>query len=200
MDQIKIGIFIAENRHTLGLTQAQLGEKLGVSDKSVSKWERGVCLPDPSLYFPLCDLLDVTVNELFAGERLPEPEKALESSAQTIVTMAADSTRKDKRLLRVRIAFWSALVALAVVLHLALRRNSPMRSALEAVSVRDVLNWVYITLLIFLFFSACYFLMWLIYGRGKKGRVEDKAAGGFLEKMAFLRAGNRPDINGPRAR
>ena len=200
MDQIKIGIFIAENRHTLGFTQAQLGERLGVSDKSVSKWERGVCLPDPSLYFPLCDVLGITVNELFAGERLPEPEQALKSSAETIVTMAADSTRKDKRLLRVRIAFWSALVLLAGVLHLVLRRNSPMRSALEAVSVRDVLNWVYITLLIFLFFSACYFLMWLIYGRGKKGRVEDKAAGGFLEKMAFLRAGNRPDINGPRAR
>ena len=50
MDLIKIGKYIAGKRKSLGMTQKQLAEKLGMSDKSVSKWERGVCLPDVSLY------------------------------------------------------------------------------------------------------------------------------------------------------
>ncbi len=50
MDQVKIGRYISEKRKALGLTQAELAEKLGMSNKSVSKWERGVCLPDVSVY------------------------------------------------------------------------------------------------------------------------------------------------------
>ena len=56
MDQIKIGKYIAEKRKPLELTQLQLAEKLGMSNKSVSKWERGVCLPDVSVYTKLCDI------------------------------------------------------------------------------------------------------------------------------------------------
>ena len=57
MDLIKIGKYIAEKRKGLGLTQKQVAEKLGMSDKSVSKWERGICLPDVSIYMELCDIL-----------------------------------------------------------------------------------------------------------------------------------------------
>lgn len=185
MDQIKIGKFIAENRHALGLTQAQLAEKLTVSDKSVSKWERGVCLPDASLYFPLCETLGITVNELFAGERLPEPEAALKSSEQIIVTVAADSGRTEKRLRRLRIVFWILLILLTAVIGLGLRFPQAFLKILSA---------VYGLLLCILFFAACYFLIWLFNGRGRKGRVEDRAASDFLEKMAFLR-GNQ--FNGP---
>ena len=54
MDLIKIGKYIAEKRKALGLTQKQLAEKLNMSDKSVSKWERGICLPDVSIYMEFC--------------------------------------------------------------------------------------------------------------------------------------------------
>ena len=57
MDLIKIGKYIAEKRKALGLTQKQLAEQLGMSDKSVSKWERGICLPDVSVYMELCGIL-----------------------------------------------------------------------------------------------------------------------------------------------
>lgn len=67
MDQEKIGLFIASCRKTKGLTQKQLAEKLNVSDKSVSKWERGINLPDASLYIPLCDILEINLNEFFLG-------------------------------------------------------------------------------------------------------------------------------------
>ena len=64
MDQIKIGRYIAEKRKQLGLTQLQLAEKLGMSNKSVSKWERGVCMPDVAVYMKLCDVLGITLTVL----------------------------------------------------------------------------------------------------------------------------------------
>jgi len=67
MNQIKIGLFIAECRKKKNLTQEELGEKLGVSYKAVSKWENGICLPDPSLYEELCNIFNITKDELFSG-------------------------------------------------------------------------------------------------------------------------------------
>lgn len=70
MDQQKIGGFIATARRSAGFTQAALAERLGITDRAVSKWENGRCLPDASLMLPLCDLLNINVNELLSGERL----------------------------------------------------------------------------------------------------------------------------------
>lgn len=75
MDQEKIGKFIAECRKEKGLTQAALAEKLNVSDRAVSKWERGICLMDMSLLKPLSEILGVSVNELLAGEKIKEETK-----------------------------------------------------------------------------------------------------------------------------
>lgn len=70
MDQIKIGKFIAKCRKDRNLTQEQLAEKLGTTNKSVSKWENGICLPDSSLYEMLCEILNISINELFSGQRI----------------------------------------------------------------------------------------------------------------------------------
>lgn len=70
MDQQKIGLFIASLRKEKNLTQAQLGERLGVTNKTVSRWERGNYLPDISLMPVLCHELAITINELLNGERL----------------------------------------------------------------------------------------------------------------------------------
>lgn len=72
MNQNKIGAFISERRRAKGWTQNYLAEKLEITDKAVSKWETGRSLPDLSLFVPLCNLLDITLNELFAGECIPE--------------------------------------------------------------------------------------------------------------------------------
>lgn len=69
MDLIKIGTYIAGKRKTLGMTQKQLAEQLGMSDKSVSKWERGICLPDVALYAELCQILGISINEFFCRRR-----------------------------------------------------------------------------------------------------------------------------------
>ena len=68
MDQIKIGRFIAARRKEQKLTQLQLAEKLGITDRAVSKWETGKSLPDASIMLELCGLLRITVNDLLSGE------------------------------------------------------------------------------------------------------------------------------------
>ena len=70
MEHKDIGNFIAERRKAKGLTQKQLAEKLYVSDKAISKWERNICLFDISLIQPLADILDVSINELLEGKLL----------------------------------------------------------------------------------------------------------------------------------
>lgn len=70
MDQEKIGKFIAECRKAKKITQSELAEKLGVTDRSVSNWENGKNMPDLSFFKPLCNILDITINELLSGEKL----------------------------------------------------------------------------------------------------------------------------------
>ncbi len=74
MNQEKIGLFIAESRKEAGLTQEQLAEKLGITKNAVSKWERGLGLMDMSLLKPLSNLLDVSINEILAGEKIRDEE------------------------------------------------------------------------------------------------------------------------------
>ena len=97
MDLVKIGKYIAGKRKNLGLTQKQLAENIGMSDKSVSKWERGVCLPDVSLYFDLCSLLGISVNEFLAGEDIVH-ENIEKKSEENIISVVTDSKRKQKSL------------------------------------------------------------------------------------------------------
>ena len=70
MNQEKIGKFISDCRKEKQLTQEQLAVLLGVTSKSISKWETGNCLPDASKYKTLCEILGITINDLFSGERL----------------------------------------------------------------------------------------------------------------------------------
>ncbi len=94
MNQVKIGKLIAECRKDKKMTQAELADRLCVTDKSVSKWENGKCLPNVSLYEDLCDILGITLNEFFAGEKIKDEEfkkkaddnllNALENSSFTL--------------------------------------------------------------------------------------------------------------------
>lgn len=72
MNQVMTGKLIAQKRKEQNLTQAQLAEKLNVSNKTVSKWETGKCMPDYSLVEPLCDELNITVSELIGGREMNE--------------------------------------------------------------------------------------------------------------------------------
>lgn len=72
MNQINTGVFISKKRKEMNLTQEQLAEKLGVSNKTISKWETGKCMPDYSIVKPLCEQLNITVAELMDGRDAEE--------------------------------------------------------------------------------------------------------------------------------
>ena len=95
MDLIKIGKYIAGKRKSLGMTQKQLAEKLGMSNKSVSKWERGVCLPDVSVYKELCSILGISLNEFLAGEDIAQ-ENMIQKSETNIIEVIRDNIDKQK--------------------------------------------------------------------------------------------------------
>ena len=96
MDQIKIGKFIAQQRKEQSMTQRQLADILGISDKTVSKWETGNGLPEVSLMMPLCDSLKINVNELLSGERLTDFNYKMkaEENIMDLVNERAESKKK----------------------------------------------------------------------------------------------------------
>ncbi len=87
MDQVKVGKFICELRKEKNMTQEELANVLSVSKNAVSKWERGICLMDMSLLKPLSKTLDISINELLAGERI-DSQNFVSKSDETIVKLA----------------------------------------------------------------------------------------------------------------
>ncbi len=98
MDQIKIGRFISECRKKVDLTQAQLAEMLGITDRAVSKWETGKSMPDSSIMLELCGILKITVNDLLCGEviTMDNYNKELENN---LLEMVRQKEEGDRRLL-----------------------------------------------------------------------------------------------------
>ena len=118
MDQIKIGRFIADERKRKGYTQKQLSEKLEISDKTISKWERGNGFPEVSLLLPLCNELEITVNELLSGERVSE-EDYLKKAEENMVNLVREAHESKKKIVL------SAMVAGLTIIAAVPLRNCP---------------------------------------------------------------------------
>ena len=115
MDLVKIGKYIAGKRKSLGMTQKQLAEKLNMSDKSVSKWERGICLPDVSVYMELCEILGISINEFLAGEDI-DAENVEKKSEDNIIQVTKDSKKKQKNLKSILAVVTTFAVIMVLVL------------------------------------------------------------------------------------
>ena len=115
MDLIKIGKFIAECRKKNNLTQMQLADKLNITDRAVSKWETGKTLPDSSIMLALCDILNITVNDLLSGEVITVDNYNAELEKK-IVEMVKQKEQADKRLLNTEIVM--GLICIAIMLTL----------------------------------------------------------------------------------
>lgn len=98
MEQVKIGKFIASKRKEQGLTQLQLAEKLGITDRAVSKWETGKSLPDASLMPELCKLLKITINDLLCGE-VVSVENYNEKAEKALLEMVKKEEMQNKKLM-----------------------------------------------------------------------------------------------------
>ena len=106
MDQTKIGRLIALCRKEKELTQMQLAEMLGITDKAVSKWERGISMPDTALMLPLCEILGISVNELLKGEKKMENET--QSNEELLLSMAREIEQKNKTIWK---SMWVIMIA-----------------------------------------------------------------------------------------
>ena len=95
MDQIKIGKFISECRKKENLTQAQLAEKLNITDRAVSKWENGKAMPDSSIMLDLCSFLNISVNELLRGEEI-NMENNNKQNEELLLSLAKELEQKNK--------------------------------------------------------------------------------------------------------
>lgn len=117
MNQVKIGKFIASKRKEQGLTQLQLAEKLGITDRAVSKWETGKSLPDASLMPELCKLLKITINDLLCGE-VVSVENYNEKAEKALLEMVKKEEMQNKKLMMYEnvIGFGSTLSFLVQVL------------------------------------------------------------------------------------
>ena len=107
MDQLKTGKFIADCRKRKNLTQMQLAEKLGITDKAISKWERGIAMPDSSIMLELCDILGISVNELLSGEKI-SMENNNQKNEQLLLDMAKELEKKNKTI-------WSSMWTIMII-------------------------------------------------------------------------------------
>ena len=135
MDQIKIGKFIKKKRKEKGLTQSELAEKLDVTDRAISKWENGNCIPDISNIQELCKILNITINDLFSGYvvDMKDNEKKLE---ENLFEMIKVKEQRDKELLALEI-FIGVIVSIMMFL------------CIMVASFVQMEDWIRIILIIF---------------------------------------------------
>ena len=123
MDQIKIGKFILACRKEKGLTQEQLAEKLGVTNKSISRWENGNTMPDYSLLKGLCSELNISVNELLSGEKI-KVNNYMNKSEENLIKLR-EQIDKRKKVLRVITYVFITIIFIVFILNMVLNRFLP---------------------------------------------------------------------------
>lgn len=119
MNQIQIGRFIADCRKKSNLTQNKLAEQLGITDRAVSKWETGKSIPDPSIMLELCEILNISVNELLCGKKLDEIEEKKEAQQNTLSMIMAKDELENFRILTEILIFAGIIIATTLTSILA---------------------------------------------------------------------------------
>lgn len=146
MNKERLGNFISGERKNLGLTQKDLAARLHVTDKAVSKWERGMSYPDVTLLEPLAAALDLTVEELMACRRQAQPEqKGAEETMQNLLDISRDSVRQEQRRSWKRIAAVLVLLAItaAVVAYTQLFVTEDVQDTLVLTETVDGVDYVH---------------------------------------------------------
>lgn len=148
MDQTKTGKFIATCRKEKNLTQAQLAEIMGVSDRAVSKWETGRSMPDTSLMLELCETLGINVNELLTGERIPM-ENYQKEAEENLVALQEKKEKAIKDFKKIE----KALIVISLLfmpIHLAINYYYPENTG---TGIGELIIFIELVLLIFFFFT-----------------------------------------------
>ena len=171
MDQEKIGKFIAQIRKEKNITQSDLAEKLGVTDRSVSNWENGKNMPDLSLFKPLCDELNISINEFLSGEKIKKgeyQEKFEENIINTIEYSSKKISEKNKNISILLIIFGLLISVIALTMFASESSFGAIFSILGVIialigfsiqskkhpyHIRVILNFVFLTALLSILFT-----------------------------------------------
>lgn len=126
MDQVRIGKFISKKRKEKELTQQDLASKLGVTDRTVGNWENGRNMPDLSLLKPLCDILNISINDLLSGEKIDEEnffEKAEENIVNTLDFTKIEIKHKEKTILKLLFTLFVVIGVFLVIIVIVIQGN-----------------------------------------------------------------------------
>lgn len=148
MNQVKIGKFIAEMRKEQNLTQKQLADKLGISDRTISKWECGKGMPDVGLMIPLCEEIKINVNELLSGERLSENHYS-KRAEENMMRLIEENGNKKKREMMYTLTYGLAIVMVAVLLVVSL-----WTQGFSIIYYIDPPSFIFISVMLILFLGA----------------------------------------------
>lgn len=158
MDQVKIGTFIAACRKEQQLTQAQLAEKLNITDRAVSKWETGKSMPDSSIMLELCGILGIKVNELLSGERI-DMDSYEQNAEENLITLK----KKDENHIRKNVLIfmiYSIILLLGIII-----------CSICDIAVTGELTWSSITLCSIIFAYVISFPVIILGKRGITGSL-----------------------------
>lgn len=136
MDQLKVGKFISTNRKLKHMTQRELADILGISDKTISKWETGNGLPEVSLMLPLCEALDISVNELLSGEKLSIINYQ-EKAEDNMLSLLKENEANRKRLFQTIVSIVTTIIASVSLIMMAsfLNLNTIIRIFLISIAL-----------------------------------------------------------------
>lgn len=119
MDQEKIGNFIANKRKEKNMTQQELADKLGVTDRAIGNWENGRRMPDISIMKELCDVLDITINELIEGKELSQSEEQTLADKNIISILTTKSKLENMQILTEILIFIGIIISITLTSILA---------------------------------------------------------------------------------
>ena len=163
MDQIKIGKFISEQRKVHSLTQSELSEKLGITDRAISKWERGICLPDAGLMLDLCKILEISVNELLTGEKIPM-ENNTEIMEKNLIELAKKNEQANRMLLQVERMLIGLLILILATCPFI------FKTYIDSILIKSIVTGI----MIVIFFTIVFFCLHIEH---KAGYYECKCCG-----------------------
>lgn len=154
IDKEQFGAFLTQLRKEKNWTQKELGERLYVSDKTVSKWERGLSLPNIDLLIPIAEVLEVTVAELLQGERIPQEKQMNLQEVEELVTRSLELSSDKQQAFRQRRRRWT----ITFFCCLGIWVLETLLTILLGCSYED-LGWTYLTMSLMMFIFAGYFSM-----------------------------------------
>lgn len=148
MDQVKTGKFIYDMRKEQNLTQKQLAEKLEISDRTISKWECGKGMPEVGLMMPLCEALNINVNELLSGERLSD-EHYSNKAEENIIQLIKENKQSGKKTLQYVLGYIAAIFVIIGIVIVSLAQAD-----VNIIYLLDYVTAIVLFVVIILFLSV----------------------------------------------